>query len=227
MLHLILNLPKHRLTVQITKRRILGRAPFFPNLDTFKNIRSGSKISRFVRHFVERINFKAVLGRNLTLMVLTTSILAPAGNSFITSASDPEITVLPTQAIPLSTEIKFRYPLDSIKINQRFSYFHSGVDFDGEIGDPVYPITKGTVELREFGRFGYGNTLVIDHGNGIKSRYAHLSRIDVRETDDVDPSTPVGRVGSTGHSTGPHLHFEVYQNGRVVNPLTFLGYVTR
>jgi murein DD-endopeptidase MepM/ murein hydrolase activator NlpD len=69
---------------------------------------------------------------------------------------------------------------------------------------------------------GYGNCILIDHGNGLKTRYAHLSKIYVRVGQRVGTGDKIGAVGSSGNSTGPHLHFEVIKNGRTQNPLNYL-----
>ena len=69
---------------------------------------------------------------------------------------------------------------------------------------------------------GYGNTVLIDHGQGITSRYAHLSQIEVKAGDSVTTDTEIGKVGVTGHSTGPHLHFEVRIDGVAQNPCSYI-----
>lgn len=98
---------------------------------------------------------------------------------------------------------------------------HTGVDFKGEPGDPVRAAAAGKVT--EAGRNGgYGLMVEIDHGNGLVSHYAHLSGIDVGQGAVVKPGEIVGRVGSTGRSTGPHLHFEVRYNGDPVDPQKYL-----
>jgi murein DD-endopeptidase MepM/ murein hydrolase activator NlpD len=98
---------------------------------------------------------------------------------------------------------------------------HTGVDFKGEPGDPVRAAAGGKVT--EAGRNGgYGLMVEVDHGNGLVTRYAHLSGIDVSEGTVVKPGDAVGRVGSTGRSTGPHLHFEVRLNGDPVDPQKYL-----
>lgn len=98
---------------------------------------------------------------------------------------------------------------------------HTGVDFKGEPGDPVRAAAAGKVT--EAGRNGgYGLMVEVDHGNGLVSRYAHLSGIDVGQGAVVKPGGIVGRVGSTGRSTGPHLHFEVRLNGDPVDPQKYL-----
>ena len=69
---------------------------------------------------------------------------------------------------------------------------------------------------------GYGNMVLINHGNGFKTRYAHLSQIMVISGQNVARGVAIGRMGSTGHSTGPHTHFEIYLNGTRINPLSYL-----
>lgn len=102
------------------------------------------------------------------------------------------------------------------------SQFHKGLDFDANTGDAVLAVADGVVSYSGV-RSGYGNTIEIDHGNGYVSRYAHNSRLVVRVGDLVRSGQQIARAGSTGRSTGPHVHLEVWENGRVVNPRQFLG----
>ena len=98
---------------------------------------------------------------------------------------------------------------------------HKGLDFRGAIGTPIYAAAKGRVSF--VGRKGgYGLTVEISHGNGLMTRYAHMSKFDARIGQTVAPGDVIGAIGSTGRSTGPHLHFEVRINNRAVNPRTFL-----
>jgi murein DD-endopeptidase MepM/ murein hydrolase activator NlpD len=98
---------------------------------------------------------------------------------------------------------------------------HSGIDFKGAIGSPIFAAAEGRVTFA--GRKGgYGNTVEVTHANGMLTRYAHLSRIDVRPGQLVAAGATLGGLGSTGRSTGPHLHFEVRVNDRAVNPRPFL-----
>lgn len=98
---------------------------------------------------------------------------------------------------------------------------HTGMDFRASYGKPVRSAGAGKV-IDAGRRGGYGIMVEIDHGNGVTTRYAHLSRALVKEGDLVKEGTLIGRVGSTGRSTGPHLHYEVRLNGRAVNPHRFI-----
>ena len=98
---------------------------------------------------------------------------------------------------------------------------HEGIDVAAPMGAPIVAPASGTVT--KVGREnGYGNVLEIDHGNGIVTRYAHCSRIDVRQGQRVTRGQSVAAVGSTGLSTGPHLHYEIHINGKIVDPLTYV-----
>lgn len=99
--------------------------------------------------------------------------------------------------------------------------FHAGIDFPGRHGQPILAASAGRV-IAAGVRSGYGNCIDIDHGHGIVTRYAHLSGYDARVGDTVLRGQQIGRMGSTGRSTGTHLHFEVRINGAAVNPRRFL-----
>ncbi len=99
--------------------------------------------------------------------------------------------------------------------------FHPGLDFRGPIGAPIYAAARGTVSFVGQ-RSGYGNCVEIDHGNGLITRYAHMSGFRTTIGKPVEPGEVIGLIGSTGRSTGPHLHFEVRINDRPVNPRPFL-----
>jgi len=99
--------------------------------------------------------------------------------------------------------------------------FHSGQDIEAAWGDPIVSGASGTVSFVGW-QNGYGQLVVIDHGGGLTTRYGHLSHIDVTQGQTVARSQFIGRVGSTGRSTGPHLHYEVRYNDEPVNPLQYL-----
>jgi murein DD-endopeptidase MepM/ murein hydrolase activator NlpD len=99
--------------------------------------------------------------------------------------------------------------------------FHSGMDFRGSVGEPIHATAAGKV-ISAGVRGGYGNMVEIEHSNGLSTRYGHMSRIDVNEGDTVAVGDVIGAVGSTGRSTGPHLHYEVRRNGDAINPAMFI-----
>jgi len=118
------------------------------------------------------------------------------------------------------------------KINNEFGFrrnpfggrsyeFHNGMDIDGERGDSVFAPGGGIV-IKAGWTGGYGNLIEIDHGNGISTRFGHLSKIDVAVGDTITRAQLIGFVGSTGRSTGPHLHYELRLNDRSINPRHFL-----
>jgi murein DD-endopeptidase MepM/ murein hydrolase activator NlpD len=98
---------------------------------------------------------------------------------------------------------------------------HSGIDFKGALGSPIFAAAEGRVTFAGW-RAGYGQAIEITHGNGMLTRYAHLSRIGVKAGQDVAAGATIGGLGNSGRSTGPHLHFEVRVNDRAVNPRPFL-----
>lgn len=103
------------------------------------------------------------------------------------------------------------------------SQFHKGIDFQASIGDPVLAVADGVVSYAGT-RSGYGNTVEIDHGNGYVTRYAHNSRLIRQVGDLVRAGQEIAKAGSSGRSTGAHVHFELWQDGVVVNPRKFLGH---
>lgn len=103
----------------------------------------------------------------------------------------------------------------------RWGRMHTGIDIDGYSGQAIVASNSGRVVLSSY-YSGYGNAVVIDHGGGISTLYAHMSAFDVRVGEDVSRGDVVGRVGCTGSCTGDHLHFEVRVNGNPVNPLDYL-----
>ncbi|ETZ19710.1 M23 family metallopeptidase [Pedobacter sp. V48] len=98
---------------------------------------------------------------------------------------------------------------------------HKGLDFRGKRGEIVKSTASGKVTYAGR-RGGYGNCIVINHGNGFETYYGHLSRILISEGAQVKAGDDIGKIGSTGRSTGPHLHYEIHKNGKIINPRSFL-----
>jgi murein DD-endopeptidase MepM/ murein hydrolase activator NlpD len=99
---------------------------------------------------------------------------------------------------------------------------HKGIDFAGKMGGPVIAVAKGVVTFAGT-RYGYGKVIDINHGNGYVTRYGHNSKLLVSVGDTVEKGFQIAEIGSSGRSTGPHVHFEVLQNGRQVNPMKFIN----
>lgn len=99
--------------------------------------------------------------------------------------------------------------------------FHEGIDFNCSIGTNVRSTGDGVVHEINYSNRGYGNEIIIDHGFGYKTRYAHLSKILVKKGQKVKRGEIIGKVGNTGKSVGPHLHYEVLKNGKAINPINF------
>lgn len=122
------------------------------------------------------------------------------------------------QVAPLGTG-SFVWPVNSRwRSGYDFTAYHPGVDLAGRLGDPVYAADAGTVVYAGWSTVGYGNLIVLDHGNGYQTYYAHLSAIFVGCGQQVAKGATIGLVGSTGRSTGPHLHFEIRGPRGFVNP---------
>lgn len=99
--------------------------------------------------------------------------------------------------------------------------FHSGIDFGADYGSLVYASERGRVIYADW-YGGYGNAVIVDHGNGMTTLYAHCSELYVKDGDVVEKGQPISAVGSTGFSTGPHLHFELRANGEPTDPAAYL-----
>lgn len=118
---------------------------------------------------------------------------------------------------------KMAWPTSGYRITQYFSWRHTGVDIGNKTGTPIYAAEAGVVEIASGGyNGGYGNTIVINHGGGYKTRYGHASKLFVKVGDEVEKGENIAAMGSTGRSTGPHLHFEVLINGKRYNPLNYI-----
>lgn len=116
---------------------------------------------------------------------------------------------------------KMQWPAACHRITQYYSWRHTGLDVACPIGTPLYASDSGVVEYAGWGR-GYGNQVLINHGGGKKTRYAHATKLYVVKGQRVSKGEAVAAMGSTGWSTGPHIHFEVIINGKKYNPLNYI-----
>jgi len=122
---------------------------------------------------------------------------------------------------PLSPDSPFAWPLWG-EISQGYRAGHRAIDIGGPYDTPVYAAREGRVTFSGFSNVGYGYMVILDHGNGLTSLYGHLKGDYVSVGQRVKRGEMIGRLGSTGNSTGPHLHFEIRKNGVNQNPLDYL-----
>src|SRR3989344_3525771 len=175
-------------------------------------------LSKVRRHAFEAKRSKRMGGAAILIGLLLTgslSRLAVANElgSDGTLLASPEPVVIPQKTL--------YSPLDGV-LAQGFHGLHRGIDVLAPFGSDINPIADGQVVEVSYGRLGWGNTVVIAHAYGLRSRYAHLNEIRVKPGDLINQSRGLGTIGLTGWTTGPHLHLEIYQNGRAIDPLTIL-----
>ena len=152
---------------------------------------------------------------------------------YVQSKSYDELTKLVNSKEKMISSIPAIQPVDSRKLRGAISGFgyrihpiykirkmHSGIDFTAPIGTPIYATGDGVV-IAQGSERGYGNRIMINHGYGYVTKYAHMSRFKAKKGQRVKRGDLIGYVGNTGASTGPHLHYEVFKNGKVVNPMNF------
>ncbi len=182
---------------------------------------AGSGLGVFLRTHLKAFNWRQAIGVNLAGLAFFAGIVIPQTQDALSSL---EVTMETTQTVimvdtPGST---FQWPLSVFGISQAFSYYHPGMDLTDPIGTPVYPIREGTVSWVEFLPYGYGHHVLVTHPDGVKSLYAHLSKVFVKQGDQILKNTALGEVGTTGRSTGSHLHLEIYEKDAPINPLEVL-----
>lgn len=114
------------------------------------------------------------------------------------------------------------WPTSGHSITQYYGWQHTGVDIDGDYTSPIYAAADGVVEKAGWNAGGYGLMILIDHQNGLKTRYGHSSKLFVKPGDTVKRGQVISMMGTTGRSTGTHLHFEVYKDGKRTNPLAWI-----
>ncbi|MBQ6902362.1 MAG: peptidoglycan DD-metalloendopeptidase family protein [Oscillospiraceae bacterium] len=126
---------------------------------------------------------------------------------------------------------EFRWPTKATRITSPYgtrkdpitkkSSMHTGIDIGASMGSEIYASNSGTVIVAGWSSKGYGNYVVVDHGGGKSTLYAHMSKIKTKKGAKVTKGDVIGLVGSTGYSTGPHLHFEILINGKHTNPMNY------
>ena len=124
--------------------------------------------------------------------------------------------------IPTSGRISSQFGYRVDPVTKQLNTFHSGIDIAAPTGTPVYAADSGKVADTQFQNTGYGNLIIIQHGTDLATYYGHLSKIDTSKGKEVKKGDLIGKVGSTGKSTGPHLHFEIRKGGQALNPDAYI-----
>jgi murein DD-endopeptidase MepM/ murein hydrolase activator NlpD len=173
---------------------------------------------------------KRILTIRTFLLLTVILVYLFVGPNTTVNATFPEKVIQPQtetavivvrEAITVEAIPEFKSPTHGY-ISTYYSSYHRGVDIPNPTGTPVKPFADGEVVYASWAEGGFGKTIVIQHNLGYVSKYAHLSSIEVEVGQKVTADTVIGRVGSTGNSTGSHLHLEIYQNDRSVNPLNYI-----
>lgn len=194
------------------------------NLPPFRTVDGRQIVSLWASRIFEMSGIKRLFGVNLVAAVLFTSVVAPEADhlhqqyALATRYSGTQVVVDPT------TKTTFEMPLTKFKLSQSFSFWHPGIDMTAPKGTPVQVIDWGFVAGVEHSRFGYGQHVIVSHEHGINSLYAHLSEISVTVGQKIGRGDVIGKVGSTGWSSGNHLHLEIHREGKPLNPLELLPF---
>lgn len=171
--------------------------------------------SRFVRRVLSHREIRRFVGVGLvavlTFIFLTHNFSNIGGNLVLAFNT-------PSPVIDASTKYSVQVPIAYQYESRGFSWYHTGADLVAPTGTPVRPIMVGIVEAVNHDYFGYGNHVIVAHEDGYKSIYGHLSLTGVKPGQRVELSTELGKSGSTGFSTGPHLHLEIHKDGSPVDP---------
>ncbi|HEX6547833.1 MAG TPA: M23 family metallopeptidase [Candidatus Dormibacteraeota bacterium] len=160
--------------------------------------------------------------------------VALAGGAYAAApAPVPSPSPVPIGAVPLANPVASAvqtqgYGCTSFELEPYSAacpthHFHSGVDLAAPLDTPVLAAETGLVEAAEWSNAGYGQFVLLDHGAGLQTLYAHLDELEVAPGDFVFRGAEIGKLGSTGFSTGPHLHFEVRTGGRPTDPSPYLA----
>lgn len=182
--------------------------------------RTSNPLSKLFRKVFEKKNIKAAFGGFISITTLASGMFVlPSDQSALASTNiQPfvENVVIETQK-SLSNVIP-----ENTGISQGFHIGHPGMDITASLGSKIYPLKAGKVVLLSYSKWDYGRSVIVDHGNGLKTRYAHMGKVYVQEGEDLTTEKVIGEVGLTGRTTGPHLHIEVYKNDKPVNPASYL-----
>lgn len=198
--------------------------------DLWPKTRKSNPLSKLVRPWFEHQWVHGIVGVHLVLLLALFGVTGspvsaefPSGSGDASSEVEVSVVAAP-KAVVITTKRQFQMPVELTSVSQGFYRYHPGVDLRAPLRSGVQPITEGVVREVVYGRWGYGQAVVVEHAGGYSSMYAHVGRIFVEPGSDVDRESVIAEVGTTGYSTGPHLHLEIYEDGNAINPKPLLGY---
>lgn len=174
-------------------------------------------VSRFFRELFESKSIRLVLGINLAVFTILMGYFSTPTVAF---TQEEAVLARPQENI-VRTETNFKQPASGF-ISQSYHWYHPAIDIINDLGTPIYPIAKGKVREVDYGYWGYGHKVIIDHQQNTWSLYAHLGEIKVKPGEEVNKDTLIGTLGLTGWTTGPHLHLEIWQDNHSLNPMAVL-----
>lgn len=184
------------------------------------------------RSFLLHSGQAAVLGA-VAVLAMAAAPLTPVDAEPFAMPEAPPVTAVAAPAGPVTRMIAFAEPVSGYGVNSAFGIRrlpgqaarrHEGVDIAAPMGTSVRVAAEGRVLRTGYDAGGYGRFIEVRHPNGMSTLYGHLSRVDVATGDSLSSGERIGLVGSTGRSTGPHLHFEVRRGDRQVNPVKVMGH---
>ena len=195
-------IPDSARSVAIEKEKEIQLVEKMPQADLIRSIYATID-TLYARARVQQNSYKELIGliKNKERLLAATPAIQPVSNQDLNRIASG-----------------FGYRIDPIYKTVKM---HAGMDFTAPQGTPIYATADGTVKLAGYSDGGYGNHVIINHGYGYETLYGHMVRIKARVGQKIKRGEVIGYVGSTGKSTGPHLHYEVHKNGRKIDPVYF------
>lgn len=172
-----------------------------------------------MRPVFEKKWLKTAIGGFFSITTLASGVIMMPTEATLAATS-----IEPIANIQIETTRTFVNVLpNNTGISQMFHWGHPGIDITAPLGTPIYPLKNGVVVRMENLKWDYGRAVYIDHGNGLVSLYAHMGKVFVEEGEQITTDKPIGEIGLTGRTTGPHLHFELRKDGVAINALPFMS----
>lgn len=199
-----------------------------PYIEKLPRSRGANFFSKKLRSFFEKHWIKKLVGVNLVTAMVAIPFFSqsqPIAYTHPSPIEQSELITEPDFYTPIhTTPRKVVVPVDNLRyIGQGYHSGHRALDLNSYIGSPVRAFSDARVFKIEDTAFGYGRYIILDHGHGLTSVYAHMDKLTVSLGQILKAGDQIGTIGMTGHTTGPHLHFEIRDNGVALDPYTYLN----